>query len=248
LRADNWLVQAGLAPTRTAAQRLIHAGSVQFGAEPVRLVRKAGELIAAHETLEVINCAEIQYVSRAGLKLAFALDHFAVSAQSKHCLDVGQSTGGFTDCLLQRGASAVVGVDVGHDQVHPKIRANAAVTIFENLNIRDEQALAQLEAVAPFDLAVVDVSFISLGKVLPNVLRLLKPDGLLLALYKPQFEVGAAYIGKRGIVKDLKRVEQQLAISLSEYQQFAQIVNQPVKAGITGADGNQEYVFTLRSI
>ncbi len=244
-------MQAGLAPTRTAAQRLIHAGSVQFsaGSAPtIRLVRKAGELIEAHEALEINDLAEIQYVSRAGLKLAFALDHFAVDVKAKHCLDVGQSTGGFTDCLLQREAATIVGVDVGHDQLHPKIRANPAVTVFENLNIRDAQALEQLSVMAPFDLAVVDVSFISLGKVLPNVLSLLKPEGLLLALYKPQFEVGAAHIGKRGIVKDLGRVEQQLAISLAQYEQFAQIVNQPVKAGITGTDGNQEFVLTLRSI
>jgi 23S rRNA (cytidine1920-2'-O)/16S rRNA (cytidine1409-2'-O)-methyltransferase len=244
LRADLWLVQAGLAPTRTAAQRLIQAGSVQFHAN--RLVRKAGELVNTDQTLTLVSSAEIAFVSRAGLKLQFGLQHFNISVTGLRCLDIGQSTGGFTDCLLQQGAKSVVGVDVGHSQLHEKIRSDPRVTVFEKLNIRDLAALTHLTALAHFDIAVVDVSFISLAKVLPNVLSLLQPSGLLIALFKPQFEVGVAHIGKGGIVKNLQVVQQTLECCLLQYQTFSTLVGAPVKALTTGADGNQEYLLVLK--
>ncbi len=246
MRADLWLVQAGLAPTRTAAQRLIQAGSVLFVGEPARQVTKAGELVASHATLELLDSSEITFVSRAGLKLAFALEQFSIDPSGLVCLDVGQSTGGFTDCLLRGQAKQVVGIDVGHDQVHQQIRSDSRVTVLEKLNIRDEQSVLALKQYAPFDLAVVDVSFISLSKVLPNVMSLLKPSTTVVALYKPQFEVGPAFVGKRGIVKDLQQVERQIQLSLNEYEAFAVVKQYPIKAPITGADGNQEYLLALQ--
>jgi 23S rRNA (cytidine1920-2'-O)/16S rRNA (cytidine1409-2'-O)-methyltransferase len=247
LRADQWLVQAGLAPTRTAAQRLIAAASVQFIGEPTRLVRKSGELVGSDQTLQVNNQAELAYVSRAGLKLAFALEQFRIMVSGLQCLDVGQSTGGFTDCLLASGARSVVGVDVGHDQIHPNLRKDPRVTVIEKLNIREPQALLALAPFGKFDLAVVDVSFISLTKVLPNIISLMKPASNVVLLYKPQFEVGPANVGKRGIVKDQAQVRLQLETSVGEFAQWANITHPPIAAPITGADGNQEYLLTLKT-
>ena len=244
-RADQLIVQRGLAPTRSAAQRLIAQGAVRwFGPQGWAVPRKAGEELPAACAIEVTDDAELRYVSRGGLKLAGALDHCSIDVTGRTCLDVGQSTGGFTDVLLQRGAAQVVGIDVGHGQLHPKLRADARVTVLEGVNARhlDAAALPQGLAKRHFDLIVADLSFISLTLVLPALVPLLKvARSELLLLVKPQFELQPADIGSGGVVKDTaayERVEQRLrgacaALKLRVTDWFA--------SPIDGGDGNREF-------
>ena len=197
LRADQLLVERGLAPSRTVAQRLIEAGRVSWSegsvAKPSAILPASAEITVMKDDLD-------RYVSRGGIKLAGALAHTKLDVAGRTCLDVGQSTGGFTDCLLQAGAAGVVGIDVGHDQLSPRLRADPRVTCFEGVNARD---LAK-SAVAGrrYDLMVGDLSFISLTLVLPQLPALLADDGDMLLLVKPQFEVGPENVGKGGLVRD----------------------------------------------
>jgi 23S rRNA (cytidine1920-2'-O)/16S rRNA (cytidine1409-2'-O)-methyltransferase len=193
-RADVLLAERGVYPSRERARAAIMAGEVRIGGE---LVRKAGELVDADAPIEV---AEAQrYVSRGGTKLEGALETFAIDVTGARAVDVGASTGGFTDCLLQRGALSVVAVDVGYGQLAWPLRNDARVTVFERTNIRDTtpEMLG-----APFDVAVIDVSFIGLAKVVPHVAPLLGENGQLIALVKPQFDAGKGRVGKRGVVRD----------------------------------------------
>src|SRR5574343_821020 len=206
MRADQLLVERGLAASRAQAQRLIAAGVEWLQGSGWKRVAKNGDDVPVNAELRLLDDAEARYVSRGGLKLAGALHHTRLAVQGRVALDVGQSTGGFTDCLLQAGVAHVVGLDVGQAQLHPRLRADARVTCVEQLNARDPQAVAQaLQALAPeggFDLLVGDVSFISLTLVLPAVVPWLKAGGDLLMLVKPQFELQPAQIGKGGIVRD----------------------------------------------
>jgi 23S rRNA (cytidine1920-2'-O)/16S rRNA (cytidine1409-2'-O)-methyltransferase len=197
LRADQLLVERGLAPSRTVAQRLIDAGRVSWSGGPVT---KPSVLLPLTAELAVMDDDLDRYVSRGGIKLAGALSHTGIDVAGRACLDVGQSTGGFTDCLLQAGATSVVGVDVGHGQLHPKLAANVRVTCFEGVNARELSKSAVAER--RYDLIVGDVSFISLTLVLPQLPALLADDGDMLLLVKPQFEVGPDHVGKGGIVHD----------------------------------------------
>lgn len=201
VRADALLVDLGLAPSRTTAQRLIEAGRVNG---PAGSITKPSQEFAPGTLLVVIPDDTDRYVSRGGLKLAGALHATGVLPKGKICLDLGQSTGGFTDCLIQEGAAHVVGVDVGHDQLHPSIAAVAKVTALEGINCRALTA-AQLGAAMPkqgFDLIVGDLSFISLTLILPQLPPLLHHNGELLLLVKPQFELGPGALGKGGVVRD----------------------------------------------
>ena len=201
MRADQLLVQRGVAPTRSAAQRLIASGAMRWRAPGGWLVpTKAGEALPESAEIEITDDAELRYVSRGGLKLDAALDRCAIEVAGTTCLDVGQSTGGFTDVLLQRGATRVVGIDVGRGQLHPRLAVDPRVTAFEGVNARHLDAATL--PVDRFDLVVGDLSFISLTLVLPAVARLLKPHGHLLMLVKPQFELQPGQIGKGGIVRD----------------------------------------------
>jgi 23S rRNA (cytidine1920-2'-O)/16S rRNA (cytidine1409-2'-O)-methyltransferase len=190
-----------------------------------------------------LDDAESRYVSRGGLKLEGALQATGVQVQGLRCLDVGQSTGGFTDCLLQQGAEQVVGIDVGHAQVHPRIRDNERVVCIEGVNARelepgDERVPDALEG---FDLMVGDVSFISLTLVLPGVVHLLKPTGQLLMLVKPQFELQPGQVGKGGIVKDDSLygfVENRVRTTLAE---LGLKVTDWLDSPIEGGDGNREF-------
>ena len=245
MRADQLIVQRGLAPTRSAAQRLIAQGAVRWlGPQGWAVPRKAGEDLPDGCAIEVTDDAELRYVSRGGLKLAGALDHCGLDVTGFICLDVGQSTGGFTDVLLQRGAAQVVGIDVGHGQLHPKLRTDARVTVIEGVNARhlDAAALPPGLSKRHFDLIVADLSFISLTLVLPALVPLLKvARGELLLLVKPQFELQPADIGSGGVVKDAaayERVEQRLreacaALKLRTTDWFA--------SPIDGGDGNREF-------
>lgn len=242
MRADVLLVERGLAPSRTAAQRLIAGGHVytRAGREGTRIaLTKPGITLADDVAIEVETSELARYVSRGGLKLEGALDCTGFDVTGLRCLDVGQSTGGFTDCLLQRGAAHVVGVDVGHDQLHARIRGDARVTVIEGVNAR-EVALAQLGG-EPFDLIVADVSFISLTKVLPQWPALLAPGGRVLSLVKPQFEVGAENVARGGIVRDASLYAAVEASIRSACGRAGLAVLDYLESPITGADGNHEF-------
>jgi 23S rRNA (cytidine1920-2'-O)/16S rRNA (cytidine1409-2'-O)-methyltransferase len=193
-RLDITLVSRGLAPTREKAARLIMAGHVEVNG---RRADKAGTLVDAKVPVAV--AAQQKFVSRGGEKLAPVLDAFGVSPRGRVCLDVGASTGGFTHCLLEGGAARVYAVDAGHGQLDAGLRADGRVVVMEKTNAR--HLVAALFSDAP-DLATVDVSFISLEKVLPAVFRVLAPAGEAVALVKPQFEVGKGQVGKGGVVRD----------------------------------------------
>ena len=269
MRADVLLVERGLAPSRTAAQRLIEAGHVfaHDGAAKVALTKPSAS-VRDDVHLEIEASELNRFVSRGGLKLDGALTHVGLDVAHLRCLDVGQSTGGFTDCLLQRGVAHVVGVDVGHDQLHAKIRADARVTCIEGLNARTLDAAAIVGAALPrpaleladvrsrqsrsysdgFDLIVADVSFISLTKVLPQWRALLVATGRVLSLVKPQFEVGADNLARGGIVRD-----ESLYAMVEENIREACIdaglnVLDYFGSSITGGDGNREFFVYAEAI
>jgi 23S rRNA (cytidine1920-2'-O)/16S rRNA (cytidine1409-2'-O)-methyltransferase len=243
MRADQMLVQQGLAPSRSAAQRLIARGAVRWRANGGwALPKKAGEDLPDGCELQVTDDAELRFASRGGLKLAGALDHCRLEVAGLTCLDIGQGTGGFTDVLLHRGATRVVGVEVGHGQLHPRLRGDPRVTALEGTNARLlDAALLPLQR---FDLIVGDLSFISLTLVLPAVAPL--AAGELLLLVKPQFELQQADIGKGGIVRDkaaYARVEQRIRAAcvgggLAVTDWFA--------STIEGGDGNREFFVRAR--
>jgi 23S rRNA (cytidine1920-2'-O)/16S rRNA (cytidine1409-2'-O)-methyltransferase len=193
-RADLVLVERGFFESRAQAQAAIRAGLVSVSGAAVR---KASETIDADA--EIIAQAPHPYVSRGGVKLAAALDHFAIDPQGRTCLDLGASTGGFTDALLQRGAARVYAVDVGHGQLHPRIAGDKRVVALEG---KDARALDRSQVPDAIDLLVADVSFISVRLVVPPVIPLLAPGARIVLLIKPQFEAGRAALGKGGIVKD----------------------------------------------
>ncbi len=196
MRLDQLLVQRGLFPSRERARRAVMAGAVQVDGQRVD---KPGTAVAGDARLEVVARNE-PYASRAGRKLEAALDHFGVSPEGRICLDVGASTGGFTDCLLQRGAERVYAVDVGYGQLDYRLRTDPRVVVMERINVRYLEPDALPEAVSLF---TVDVSFISLTKVVPALLpHMARPEGEMVTLIKPQFEAGREQVGKGGIVRD----------------------------------------------
>jgi 23S rRNA (cytidine1920-2'-O)/16S rRNA (cytidine1409-2'-O)-methyltransferase len=196
LRLDQLLVSRGLAPTRSRAQALVMAGDVIVSGQRVD---KAGELVP-EEAAIVVRTQSQPFVSRGGIKLAGALDAFALDVRDLRCLDVGASTGGFTDCLLQRGAAEVVAVDVGYGQLAQKLRGDPRVVLFERTNAR---TLTPAAIGGPVDLTVVDASFIGLAKLMHAVAACTRPGGALVALVKPQFEVGRAHASRqRGVIRD----------------------------------------------
>lgn len=196
VRLDTLLVERGLAPTRSKAQALILAGEVRVDGERAD---KAGALVPADARVTLAGRAALRYVSRGGLKLEGALADLGVPVRGRTALDVGASTGGFTDCLLQAGAARVYAVDVGRGQLAWRLRQDPRVVVLEGRNIRTLPPEAVPE---PVDLSTIDVSFISLEKVLPAVRPFLRPGADVLALVKPQFEVGRAAVGKGGVVRD----------------------------------------------
>ena len=229
-RVDVLLVERGLAESRNQAQALVLAGLVPGFDKPGTQV---------DETAEVTVERPPPYVSRGGDKLAHALDAFAVSPAGRDCLDVGASTGGFTDCLLQRGARRVIALDVGYGQLHPRLRADSRVVVLERTNARDPGTL-------PFapELVTCDVSFISVQTVLPPVLRLARPGWEALALVKPQFEAGRSE-APRGVVRD-PDVHRNILRSVSEAAQgTGAAVTGVVDSGLPGPKGNREFFLHL---
>lgn len=243
MRADQLLVERGLAASRSQAQRLIASGvRWRVGPGPFAPVRKNGDELPDQAELQLIDDSEARYVSRGGLKLEAALRVAGWDVRGWRCLDVGQSTGGFTEALLHAGAAQVVGLDVGHGQLHARLLGHPQVRCIEGLNARDLQPLdARLQAVDGFDAVVGDVSFISLTLVLPAVVGQLKPDGRLLMLVKPQFELQPGQLGKGGVVKDpalFEGVRQRIeaaceALGLSDLRWM--------DSPIEGGDGNREF-------
>ena len=235
-RLDQALVERGLVSSRERAQALVRAGLVKVaGVASTR----PDQLVATDQLIEVAGAGT--YVSRGGEKLAAALDSFAIDVSGRSALDVGASTGGFTDVLLQRGAGRVIAVDVGYGQLAWELRKDPRVTVLERVNIRYLDRLP-----FPADLAVIDVSFISLRLVLPRVRELLSPLGDVVALVKPQFEVGKGAVGKGGVVCD-PAVHRQV---ISELSGFASGMDYSIcgelESPILGAKGNREFLLWLR--
>ena len=250
MRADQLLVDRGLAASRSQAQRLIASGvEWRLGTKPWQRVTKNGDELPLPCALRLLDNAEARYVSRGGLKLEGALLSSGLSPQGLRCLDVGQSTGGFTDCLLQQGAAQVVGLDVGHGQLHPRLRGDARVVCVERINARELQADDGRvpDAALGFDVVVGDLSFISLTLVLPALLPLLRKGGALLMLVKPQFELQPSDIGKGGLVKDEASYVQVEA----RLREACAALNLDVlgywPSAIAGGDGNQEFWIGARS-
>ncbi len=251
MRADQLLVERGLAASRSQAQRLIAAG-VQWR-HPLHTwqrVDKNGLSLPEDCELQLLDEAESRFVSRGGLKLAGALQSTGVVVQGLCCLDIGQSTGGFTDCLLQHGAAKVVGVDVGHAQLHSSLRDDPRVVCIEKFNARHLDAVdSPLQAHTPqgaFDLLVADLSFISLTLVLPVLPALMHSQTQALLLVKPQFELQPADIGKGGLVKDpasYTQVQQRLTLACE--QAGFEVLNWS-DSPVTGGDGNREFFIHVR--
>ena len=285
MRADLFLVEQGHATTRSQAQRLIASG-VQWRVDEAvawKKVAKNGDEIPGNAELQVLDTTEAKYISRGGLKLEGALKSTGLDVSGLRCLDIGQSTGGFTDCLLQNGAAQIVGVDVGHGQLHESLRADPRVVCIEGVNARSltaddllthyrralhissgsEDDFDDIDADADrdgddegnegdhaeegddfnpvFDFLTGDLSFISLTLVLPAVVRLLKPDGHLLMLVKPQFELQPGQVGKGGIVRDAALfdfVEKRLRDTCAE---LGLKVLKWLDSPIAGGDGNREF-------
>ncbi|HTB64379.1 MAG TPA: TlyA family RNA methyltransferase [Opitutales bacterium] len=242
IRADQLLVERGLAGSRTQAQALILAGQVRRGPDDV--IAKAGQLVASDTPLTVAQPQ--RFVSRGGEKLEGFLETFAVNVTGAHALDIGASTGGFTDCLLQRGAAEVTCVDVGHAQLHGKLRGDARVTNMEKINARNLDGVKLPHE--QYEVVVMDVSFISLTKVLPSAWARVRPGGILIALVKPQFEAtkAEASIG-RGIIRDtlihqrvLNNIKTFCATELPGANMFGEMES-PLKGG----DGNAEFLIGL---
>ncbi|MBN1842887.1 MAG: TlyA family RNA methyltransferase [Deltaproteobacteria bacterium] len=233
------LVKRGLAQSRRRALSLVLAGKVWVNGE--RLV-KAGHLVPDDVSLRVTG-KDIPYVSRGGLKLEAALRGFSVDVRGLECLDVGASTGGFTDCLLQRGARHVTAVDVGYGQLHWNLRSDPRVTVLERTNIRYLDPGAIPEAV---DLACIDVSFISLKIVVPAVIKFVKRSGRIICLIKPQFEVGKGLVGKGGVVRDKSLHEAVLEDLSRAFNDMNLSQVGIIPSPILGPKGNQEYLACLQ--
>ena len=238
VRLDRLLVDLGLAPSRERAQRLILAGEVLVGDRPAT---KPGTMVAADAPLR-LRRPPSDYVSRGGEKLAGALDAFGLEVAGQVALDVGASTGGFTDCLLRRGARRVFALDVGYGQLAWTLRQDARVTVLERINARRLEA--SMLAEAP-DLATVDVSFISLALVLPAVAAALQPAGSVVALVKPQFEAGRGQVGKGGVVRDPTVRAAAVARVRDEAQTLGLMVRGESDSVLAGPKGNREVFLWL---
>ena len=232
-RVDQLLVDRGLVESRQKAQALILAGNVLVNGQKAD---KPGHTVPGDAAVEITE--KLRYVSRGGLKLEAALDHFGIAVADRICVDIGSSTGGFTDCLLQRGAKRVYAVDAGTGQLDWKLRNDPRVVVRENVNARylTNEIVPEL-----CDLATFDVSFISVTKILPAVPAVLRPEAELVILVKPQFEVGRAEVGKGGIVRDPALHEQacrKVAAVVAELGYKAEWIESP----ILGAEGNREFL------
>jgi 23S rRNA (cytidine1920-2'-O)/16S rRNA (cytidine1409-2'-O)-methyltransferase len=235
-RVDSLIIERGLVESRAKAQALIMAGEVLVAGKPVI---KPGSLVKEEAAITILESPP--FVSRGGIKLDYALDQFQIDVSSKVVADIGASTGGFTDCLLQRGASRVYAIDVGHGQLDYRLRQDSRVVVIDRVNARYPITLPE-----KVDLATIDLSFISVEKVIPSVAKLLKNNGYLLVLFKPQFEAKRNEVGKGGVIKQPivhARVLGRFIVWLTEHGfRLRNLVASP----ILGASGNKEFFLQLR--
>ena len=236
-RIDQLLVERGLAASREKAQALILAGQVTVSGQKAQ---KPGQSVATDAAIEVLE--RMPYVSRGGYKLAGALDAFHIDVTGRTCLDVGASTGGFTDCLLQRGAAKVWAIDVGHGQLDWKLRNDPRVVVREGINAR---YLAPEDFPERFDFAVCDASFISATQLIPAIVPLLTAAAAMVILVKPQFEVGRGEVGKGGIVKEPELHQAACNRVRGAVEQLG-FQTQFVESPIRGAEGNREFLLYAR--
>lgn len=253
-RLDQFLVDADLAPTRSKAQQMIRSGEIEILFQgkwrtEFSPARKINAQVTDHVRIKA-TARTLKYVSRGGLKLESALDHLGLNVTGWRCLDVGQSTGGFTDVLLKQGAARVLGFDVGHDQLHPDLRADPRVFAQEGLHVRDLKAnhvfFSRIQD--GLELTVVDVSFISLAHVLPVLSEVLMKGCRLLCLVKPQFEVGPKGIGKGGIVTETELFDIVRSRVLLDLKKCGFTDKDYFPCAVRGQDGNQEFfVYAVRN-
>jgi 23S rRNA (cytidine1920-2'-O)/16S rRNA (cytidine1409-2'-O)-methyltransferase len=238
VRLDQLLVERGLAETRSKAQALIRAGQVLVDGQ---LRDKPGTLVSPEATIAIKE--RPRYVSRGGDKLAAALEAFGVDPEDKVCLDIGASTGGFTDCLLQHGARKVYAVDVGKGQLHWRLRTDPRVVVKEGLNAR---YLSFANIGEPVDLVTVDVAFISLRLILPRLVGIVRPEGEVIALVKPQFEAGRSQVGKGGVVRD-PRVHREVVEGIARFaeDELGWSVAGAIRSPLLGPAGNVEFLLHL---
>lgn len=239
MRLDVYLTEKGICRSRSAAQQLISLGGVAVNG---RIAAKNSLEISDLDVVEIEELKLPKYVGRGGQKLEKALEHWAISVEGKTCLDIGASTGGFTDCMLQNGAARVFAVDVGSGQLHEKLRADERVVSLEQTDIRD----FELPSGTAADFVGTDVSFISLKLILPHIFRFLKDGGTAVALIKPQFEVGKQALNKKGVVKS----EAARLKCVSEIKEFSaqcgfKVIG-TIESPITGGDGNVEYLLAIK--
>jgi 23S rRNA (cytidine1920-2'-O)/16S rRNA (cytidine1409-2'-O)-methyltransferase len=235
-RADVQIVKAGAADSRERARQLIEQGIVLADGKPVA---KPASMIDEHSHITIIEKESYSYVSRGGLKLEKALSEFGVDPSDMNVIDIGASTGGFTDCLLRHGAKAVTAVDVGYGQLAWSLRNDPRVTVMERTNIRNVKADDFKER---FDLATVDVSFISLEKILDAVVALIAPSGSIIALVKPQFEAGRERVGKKGVVRDAAIHRDVLSAVWDAFERRGLRVRGLSYSPIKGPEGNIEFL------
>jgi 23S rRNA (cytidine1920-2'-O)/16S rRNA (cytidine1409-2'-O)-methyltransferase len=237
-RIDKLLMERGLAPSRTRAQALVMAGVVLVDEQRVS---KASDLVAPDADIRIKGSGDpaARYASRAGLKLEAALREFHIDVTELLCLDIGASTGGFTDCLLQHGARRVVAIDVGHNQLIWRLRQDPRVECREGVNARFLQPGAFGDK---FDLATMDVSFISATKILPAIVSLMEPGGRIVILIKPQFEVGKGEVGNGGIVTDVAKHDAVVKAVNQAAEELGLTVRGVIESPIRGSDGNREFL------
>ncbi len=241
-RLDLSLVERGLAPTRERARALILAGQVLVNGRPAR---KAGEAVRADDTI-ALAVPDHPYVGRGGVKLAHALETFGVAVRGRTALDIGASTGGFTDVLLRRGAARVVALDVGHGQLDWTLRTDPRVIVIERVNARTLTARQLPDAARQFDIVTIDVSFISLRYIFPQLPPLLREGGDIVALVKPQFEAGRAEVGAGGIVRD-PAVHDRVVAEVAAAADAVGLTRRGLTASpIEGAEGNREFLLHLK--
>ncbi len=245
LRLDQALVERGLCDSREKAKRAVMAGQVRVNGHPAR---KASDSVKPEDQLTLV--AGEKYVSRGGLKLEHALDHFQIAPIGLTAIDLGASTGGFTDCLLQRGAARVYAVDVGQGQLAWKVRCNPRVVVMEKTNARALTPAKFPPPFAPADLVVIDCSFISLRKILPAAVALLRPSGKIIALIKPQFEAGKAEADKgAGVITD-PAIHQRVLRELQEFVAALPVLrwHGVTESPLLGPAGNKEFLVLIENI
>jgi 23S rRNA (cytidine1920-2'-O)/16S rRNA (cytidine1409-2'-O)-methyltransferase len=249
MRVDLLLVKKNLATTRTRAQEMIKAGQVAIiFAGSKKLVAKPSEDYSDDVSFEISSGFATDFVSRAGHKIKGAVEELDLKFDNKNCLDVGVSTGGFSDFLLKSGASSVLGVDVGQDQTNPRIKENPRFKLLEKINARSLDLYPEFQALVPaggFDFICMDVSFISVKLIFPQLMPLLKNNGDLLVLIKPQFELGPDALNEKGVVADASLYQALEKNMLNSAQALGFIVKKYFSSSIEGKDGNKEFFLLL---